>query len=110
MPTLLLTPRYTPDSRALMYAATAAGWDCVRLHDWRIPDEVMGDDIVFYGEPLLAAVIAESLPFELLEPPPVWLTGLPHAFVQRQVRHMTLGEARQCPGPAVVKPANDKCF
>jgi hypothetical protein len=110
MPTLLLTPRYTPDSRALMHAAVAAGWDCVRLHDWRIPAEILGDDIVFYGEALLAAVIAESLPLDLLEPPPDWLAGLPHAFIQRQVRHMTLGEARQFPGPAFVKPAQDKCF
>lgn len=38
-PTLILTPRYTEDSRALRAAAIEAGWDVFRLGGWRVPDE-----------------------------------------------------------------------
>jgi hypothetical protein len=110
MPTLLLTPRYTPDSQALMHAAMEAGWECVRLRNWRVPQEVADHDLVFYGEPLLAAVVADTLPYALLEPPFDWLPGLPLSYVQRDVLLTTLAEARRQPGPVFMKPADDKCF
>lgn len=105
MPTLLLSPRYTADSRALRAAAMRIGWDCVRLADWRIPDWVAERDLVCYGEPLLAEVIVETLPYALLEPSASWLPALPRAYTRREVRLMTLGQARRHVERAFFKPA-----
>lgn len=110
MPTLLLTPRYTEDSRVLRKAAVAAGWDCVRLANWRIPDWVADRDLVFYGEPLLAEVVAEHLPTVLLEPPLDWLSTLPTRYAQRTIELTTLAEARQHRTRAFFKPAGNKAF
>jgi hypothetical protein len=111
MPTLLLTPRYTEDSRALRAAATAADWDCVRLANWRIPDWVAERELVFYGEPLLAEVIAEhELPFVLLEPSLDWLPTLPKHYARRAVRRTTLVAARRQRAQAFIKPADLKSF
>lgn len=111
MTLLLLTPRYTSDSRLMRLAAYEAGWETLRLGDWRVPSELAErDDLAFYGEPLLAEVIAESLPYALLEPSLDWLPGLPRELCGRDVRLTTLGEARRQAGPAFFKPAGDKCF
>jgi hypothetical protein len=106
-PTLLLSPRYTEDSRALRAAAVAAGWDCIRLASWRVPEWVRSHELVFYGEPLLAEVIGEQrLPYVLLEPPPDWLPGLPSVYAGRDIRFTTLGQARRHPARAFFKPAD----
>jgi hypothetical protein len=107
MPTLLLTPRYSEDSRALRAAAVAAGWDCVRLANWRVPDWVRSHELVFYGEPLLAEVIGEQrLPYVLLGPPPEWLAQLPRMYAGREIHLMRLNTARQHPARAFFKPAD----
>lgn len=107
MPTLLLTPRYTADSRALRGAAVAAGWDCVRLARWRVPEWVRSHELVFYGEPLLAEVIGEqSLPYVLLSPSPEWLAELPQVYAGREIHHTTLAEARRHRDRAFFKPAD----
>jgi len=110
MPTLVLPPRYTPDSIALSGAAGAAGWEVERLASWRVPDWLVGRDVVLYGEPLFAAVVAEPLGVALLEPPFGWLPSLSLQYRQREVRHATLSEARLVREPAFIKPADDKCF
>jgi hypothetical protein len=37
MTTLLLSPWYTTDSRQMRHAAEEAGWQVLRLGDWRSP-------------------------------------------------------------------------
>jgi hypothetical protein len=37
MPTLVVLPRITLDSEAMLGAALAAGWDALRLTSWRAP-------------------------------------------------------------------------
>ncbi len=112
MPTLLLTPRYTDDSIAILIAAQSVGWATLRLYGWRVPPGEIDpqEEIVFYGEPLLAATLAEALPVALLEPPLDWLPSLPAEYRKRDVRLTTLGEARAITTPAFIKPADDKCF
>jgi len=110
MKTLVLPPRYTPDSIALASAAAAHGWSVERLGSWRPPAWLAGEDVVLYGEPLFAAVVAEPLGLALLGPPPDWLAHLPEELRQREVRYTTLGEARRLDRPTFVKPAEDKCF
>ena len=78
MPTLILPPRYTPDSNALWKAAIDADWETERLQGWRVPEGLAVDsDIVLYGEPLFAAVVADQLRLALLEPPFQWTAELP---------------------------------
>jgi hypothetical protein len=110
MPTLVLPPRYTPDTIAVGRAAQTVGWSVERLPSWRVPDWLRGQDVVLYGEPLFAAVVADDLGLALLEPSFDWLATLATEYRQREVRFATLGEARQLHQPAFVKPADDKCF
>jgi hypothetical protein len=110
MPTLVLPPRYTEDSIAVSKAAVRAGWEVERLVNWRVPDHLVGQEVVLYGEPLFAAVVARDLGLSLLEPSPGWLASLPRELTRRIVHFTTLAESRALTSPAFVKPAEDKCF
>ncbi len=110
MPMLLLPPRITPDSEALQRAALALGWRVERLENWRPPEQLRSEEIVLYGEPLFADIVAGPLGLALLEPPADWLTHLPWHYLQREVRLTTLAAARKCGKPTFMKPAQDKCF
>jgi hypothetical protein len=110
MRTLILSPRYTPDSIALREMAEASGWAVERLQSWRAPENLRGRDIVLYGEPLFAAVVAVSLDLALIEPRFDWLSGLSQVYTHRDVAFMTLDEARFYQKRAFIKPADDKCF
>lgn len=110
MPTLVLPPRFTPDTIAVGQAAGTAGWCVERLLSWRVPESLRGQEVILFGEPLFAAVVAEDLGLLLLEPPFDWLLTLPAEYRQREIRLSTLQEARQLRQPAFVKPADDKCF
>ena len=63
MPTLLLPPQITPDIDAMLAAAQAA----LRVDGWRAPAGLNGRDVVLYGEPLFAYLVA------LLQAPFDWL-------------------------------------
>jgi hypothetical protein len=110
MKTLVLPPRYSPDSIALAGAAAVQGWGVERLASWNPPPWLANEEVVLYGEPLFAAIVAESLVLALLSPPPDWLTHLPEPLKLREIRFKTLGEARRLDRPTFVKPAEDKCF
>ncbi len=110
MSILILSPRFTEDSRQLAGAAVMAGWRVERLMNWRA-DERWGDvACAVYGEPLFAAAVSEQISHALIEPTFDWLTTLPAAYLGRGVRFLTLAEARAVTGPTFFKPADDKCF
>lgn len=108
--TLILSPRYTPDSIALRNAALELGWGVERLQTWRPPVQLADRDVVPYGEPLFAAVVADSLQLALIEPRLSWVAEIPAEFRQREIRFTDLAAARVLENPAFVKPADDKCF
>ncbi len=110
MPVLLLPPRVTPDSQVLHQTALKLDWQVERLENWRPPARLRDEDIVLYGEPLFADVVAGPLGLALLETPPDWLTRVPRQYLQRDIHTATLAEARHCSKPAFIKPALDKCF
>jgi hypothetical protein len=107
---LVLSPRFTPDSIALQNAAIESGWDVIRLRTWRPPDELLGRDVVPYGEPLFAAVVADVLQLALIEPRLSWVAELPFDLRQREIQFSGLAAARAIDRPAFIKPADDKCF
>jgi ATP-grasp domain, R2K clade family 2 len=110
MPLLILPPRITPDTNAMLDAAQAVGWDALRLDSWRIPPGLNERDVVLYGEPLFADVVAGALGVALLQAPFDWLPNLPERYRQREVTFTTLAAARQYSRRAFIKPADDKCF
>ena len=110
MPTLILSPRYSDDSITLRRAAIALGWDVMRLASWRCPEDFEPEEPVLHGEPLFNTAVAEQLGLALIEPPEDFLVRLPREYVQREVRFLTAAEARTIPGPAFLKPPNQKTF
>jgi hypothetical protein len=110
MPTLVLPPRFTEDTNLVRKAAIEAGWDVERLSGWQPPPELRNADPVLYGEPLFAAVVADTLGLSLIEPPFHWLTTLSDHWTCRQIRFTTLGDARNECHRMFIKPADDKCF
>lgn len=109
MTTLLLPPRYTPDSITLWQAALAEGWRVRRLQGWRVA-ELPDGPLCLYGEPLFATTVAQQVGLALLAPPLDWLPHLPSEYHQRSVRFATLAALHEITFPAFVKPADDKCF
>ena len=83
---------YTPDSIAISKAAEQAGWNVERLSSWRVPPWLKGRDLVFYGEPLFAAVVADALGLRLVEPSFEWMVSLPELYRRRSVKLTTLLE------------------
>jgi hypothetical protein len=108
--TLILSPRYTTDSIALNNAAWEMGWTVERLPSWRPPAHLADCEVVPYGEPLFAAVVAESLQLALIEPNLSWVAEIPFDLRRRELRFADLNEARKQSRPAFIKPADDKCF
>lgn len=111
MPTLILTPRQTEDSRALWKAASSKGWQVERLASWRVPEELRSvPDPVLYSEALFGPTLAVQLGLALTDPSEDWLVKLPYEYRLRHVVLSTLGQARSNTASLFVKPPNDKSF
>ena len=108
-PLLLLTPRYTADSRAVRAAALDAGWAATRMAERRVPESAHRRTIVYYGEPDWEGVVAPRY-VRLLRPSPTWLTTLPERCRKRAIRAAPLAEAQRDSDPAFVKPGREKRF
>ncbi|HEY8482001.1 MAG TPA: ATP-grasp domain-containing protein [Spirillospora sp.] len=109
MPLLVLSPRYTSDSKALRAACGRVGWKSERLGGWRAPARLRGQDVVLYGEPTFVEVIAAQLGIRLLDVPRDWLPGLPEHHVRRHIEISTLGAVRQgLSEPTFVKPSDGR--
>lgn len=113
MRTLVLSPRYTDDSNAMWRAATARGWDVVRVRSYKpdaVDPSVAKKGPLLYGETLLADALAEPLGLSVVEPSATWLPELPEAYRKRVVTLSTLGAARALRTPHFVKPVDEKIF
>jgi hypothetical protein len=101
---LLLSPRRTPESAAVGFAAREAGWVVFRSSAWEPRWHLSGSDAVaLYGEPIFASSVSAQLPLALLDVPPCWLAELPFPYRLRRVEAMTADEARSRSGPIFVK-------
>jgi hypothetical protein len=110
MKTLILPPKYSEESNRMRKAALAAGWKVERLTSWRVPEHLKGQEVSIYAEPLFAARVEDALGIRFPAPPEDWLLHLPMEMVRRQIRSMTLAEARGLQGRWFVKPADFKTF
>lgn len=109
-PTLVLSPRYTPDSSALWKASLEAGWSVERLQSHRPPDWLRDKNPVLYGEALFANIVADALSLALIEPTFHWVTGLPFPYLRRKIAFAALKDVTALQSPQFVKPAYDKSF
>jgi hypothetical protein len=110
---VVLSPRFSADSIAVWQAALAAGWATARVRHAEahaLVGAVAPEDVVIYGETLLADAVAAALDLALFEPDAGWLPGVPMALRLREVRLMTLGAARRSGGGCFIKPVDDKFF
>jgi hypothetical protein len=111
MSVLVLSPRYSPDSRRLAKAADEAGWDVERLHTWHVPDSLRGrKDIVIYGEHLFGEFLQGRLGIRLVDPPDDLLQAIPEDLRRREVRLARYIDARNESSPKFIKPPNFKNF
>ncbi len=109
--TLILSPRFSVDSRLMRQAASRAGWTVTRLPGWRVAAAgPLTGTIAIYGEALFVEAIADQLGRPLVQPALDWLARLPLPLRRRALKFTTLGEARRLAQPAFIKPADNKCF
>jgi hypothetical protein len=110
-PTLVLSSRYTADAQKLWRAATASGWEVLRLTSWRLPEPAPSlAEPVLYMEGLMAPLVADALAVRTVDPPLDFLPGLPERHRRRDVRLESLAAARAITRVAFFKPPNDKSF
>jgi hypothetical protein len=108
--TLILSPRFTPDSVSLRRAALEQNWQVERLNSYRIPEDLKEKQICVYGEALFTGLVAQELNHVLLEVPANWLMKVPKAYLLRDIEFSTLAEARKISEPRFIKPAEGKFF
>ena len=113
LPRVVLSPRYSADSIAIWQAALAAGWTTARIKHAEahaLQGAIGPEEVVIYGETLLADAVAAALDLALFEPTAAWLPELPERLRLREVRLCTLGEARRIGAGRFIKPVDDKFF
>lgn len=110
MPTLILSPIYSPNSRRLREAAEQAGWRTLRLLDWTAPEDVAVEHAVVWGELKLGRIVATGTPLALYGPTVGWTAELPLSLRQREIEVSTVGAVRLAGGPRFIKPIFEKTF
>lgn len=110
VPVLILSPRYSSDSRILRMAALQFGWQVERLGGWDVPERLYTRKLIFSGEYSYIKVIANKLSWALLDAPADWLLSLPPHYSKRELGHMALAEARTLARARFIKPAVEKVF
>ena len=110
MTTLILSERISVESSQMGQAALRSGWGTTRV-GWT-GNDLIPDSLVFYGEPLFAAVVAEQMGHVLLEPRFDWLATLPRSVTKREIGYYLSLEALEehVEFPSFVKPADLKSF
>lgn len=121
---LLISAKYgtKPDAVKLIEAARARHADTITLlNNWEQTKEsisVSREQMVApYGEHAFSEFVAQELNLNLFQNCLDWTPRLPHHFLKRTVRYMTLGDAYDIEaqqhsilGKRVLEPADEQCF
>lgn len=111
MPTLLVYPRYTPSTRALLRAARALGWEGQRVEGDLPQDFAIPDELAVFATPPLAYQLAASAGRRLLSCPVGWEASLPERYSRRSLRCAPFEEIGPPEErPFFLKPALSKSF
>lgn len=112
MPSLLLSPRVSPDSVRMKAAAETAGWQVIQMPRWgEFPPEPSD---AYYGESLYGRLMQQEgrLKGSLIDHPEDWLPRLPWHLRRRAVHLLPLGEVVTRWGEQLLfcKPVDEKSF
>src|SRR4051812_16672656 len=110
MPTLILSPRHTPNSQKLWRAAVSLGWGVERLPSFKVPDGFNPPDPVVYGEPLFITAVCETLGLEMDTPADDFLVRIGDGYTHRRIELLPASEARKISLPTFFKPPTYKIF
>ncbi|MCB0036612.1 MAG: ATP-grasp domain-containing protein [Anaerolineales bacterium] len=108
MTVLILSPRYTEDSRILGIAARSLGWQVKRLVNRHIPADLDPTDLVLYGESFFVEYLAQELKLTLAVPEPEFLVKLPDELVKRKLKIIKRAAFTPLSTPTFVKVADIK--
>lgn len=98
---------------SLHFAAEALGWTVVPAPGgWRLDEELTksGQRGVPYGSQTFCEVIAQQMGWTLKQNSFDWLSRLDKRYLKRDVKFMTLAEAKKIQESKFIKPADDKVF
>jgi hypothetical protein len=112
MPTLILSSRYSEDSKLLRKTAEGLGWNAMRLETISSVSDLskVRTETVVYGEFFFARAVCGKLRLALLGPTPEWLGQIPQDYLLRELRVDVLGTVRTFRGRRFIKPATGKAF
>lgn len=108
MTVLILSPRYTEDSRILAHAARSMGWQVNRLVNRQIPADLDTTNLVLYGESFFVEYLAQELNLTLVVPDPEFLIKLPYEFINRNLKIVKHSEFTPISTPTFIKAADIK--
>jgi hypothetical protein len=107
---LVLSARYSDDSRLLGEAARIKGWKVVRLTSSQIPEDLHQSECRVYAEGFLAEHLAHELGLVLLRPADDALAQLEFDFAKRQVSYCRAKDFKRPTSSTFIKPADQKLF
>jgi len=107
---LIISRRYSDDSRLLAEAARLEGWAVFRAQSSTLPTELAQQPCRVYAEGFLVEHLAAQVGLELLRPPDDALVHLPPDFLGRRVWFCQASEFQPPAFPAFIKPADRKLF
>lgn len=107
---LVLSRRYSDDSRLLAEAARLQGWTVYRSQSSTLLPELAGQPCRVYAEGFVAEHFAVQLGLNLLRPPDDALVRLSPEMLGRKVWFCRAGDFHRPDFPAFVKPADQKLF
>ena len=106
MPTLLLSRSVRPEANALASLAREQRWNVQWLNRRHGPKHLHGKQLGLYAETDVALRVARLHDLALIEPSLGILPTIPHEYLARDVRFMSLGEAESTDRRIFVKPAD----
>ncbi len=110
MKILILSQRYSIDSRIIRSAATELGWETYRIQGDFFPDWVKEQEIYVYCEGFMAEFVSQETGVAILRPLIDSLIMVPPQFLGRKVEFKTIAELVELEKPTFIKPADQKFF
>ena len=107
---LLVSKRYSDDSRLLMEAARIRGWEALRLQSSLVPPGLWAQECCVYAEGFLAEHLAAQLDISLVRPPHGALARTGERYTSRKIWFSLARDFQRPAFPAFIKPADQKLF
>ena len=110
MKTVILSQRYSRDSRLVESAARQKGYKTFRIQGTQFPDHLRNADILVYTEGFMAEYVSQELDVVILRPEIDALTKVGPKILGRQVTFCQKSELKAFSKPTFIKPADQKFF